>query len=290
MTIEINHLHKAYRQTFELKDIQLQIGTGLFGLLGPNGAGKSTLMNILSTILPMDKGKVTIYGFDLMKEEKKVRELLGFLPQHFHPPGQFTGREFLHYVASLKGITEKQEREAQVEKVLEQVNLINQANEKIKHFSGGMKRRLGIAQALLGDPKFLMFDEPTAGLDPSERLRFRNILDKLRNDRTILLSTHIISDIELSCDQVGIMNKGEILYQGTTEDLANQAKDVVWEMAVPSEDYDKIERQFRILASRKENDDVVIKILSKEMPFEKAYQVKPTIEDGYMAFIHGVIR
>lgn len=290
MTIEINHLHKAYRQTFELKDIQLQIGTGLFGLLGPNGAGKSTLMNILSTILPMDKGKVTIYGFDLMKEEKKVRELLGFLPQHFHPPGQFTGREFLHYVASLKGITEKQEREAQVEKVLEQVNLINQANKKIKHFSGGMKRRLGIAQALLGDPKFLMFDEPTAGLDPSERLRFRNILDKLRNDRTILLSTHIISDIELSCDQVGIMNKGEILYQGTTEDLANQAKDVVWEMAVPSEDYDKIERQFRILASRKENDDVVIKILSKEMPFEKAYQVKPTIEDGYMAFIHGVIR
>lgn len=290
MTIEINHLHKAYRQTFELKDIQLQIGTGLFGLLGPNGAGKSTLMNILSTILPMDKGKVTIYGFDLMKEEKKVRELLGFLPQHFHPPGQFTGREFLHYVASLKGITEKQEREAQVEKVLEQVNLINQANKKIKHFSGGMKRRLGIAQALLGDPKFLMFDEPTAGLDPSERLRFRNILDKLRNDRTILLSTHIISDIELSCDQVGIMNKGEILYQGTTEDLANQAKDVVWEIAVPSEDYDKIERQFRILASRKENDDVVIKILSKEMPFEKAYQVKPTIEDGYMAFIHGVIR
>ena len=220
-TIKIEGLSKSYGKVQVLKEVDLQISTGLFGLLGPNGAGKTTLMKILSTTLPWNEGQVTIYDYNLLKESDKVRELLGYLPQHFHAPGQFTGREFLHYVGSMKGLSDKKERTEQVERLLEEVNLQPQANKKVKSYSGGMKRRLGIAQALLGNPKLIILDEPTAGLDPSERIRFRNIIEKLSKNYTIILSTHIISDIESSCEKVAVLNHGEVLFQGTTEGLAN---------------------------------------------------------------------
>ena len=156
ITVNIEGLNKSYRKFQALKDIDLQIETGLFGLLGPNGAGKTTLMKILSTILPWKDGLVTVYDYDLLKEGNKVRELLGYLPQHFHAPLQFTGREFLHYVGSMKGVIDKKKRIEQVERVLEEVNLLPQADKKIKSYSGGMKRRLGIAQALLGNPKLII--------------------------------------------------------------------------------------------------------------------------------------
>ena len=289
-TIKIQGLSKSYGKIQVLKDIDLQIETGLFGLLGPNGAGKTTLMKVLSTILPWKDGEVTIYDYDLLKEGEKVRELLGYLPQHFHAPGQFTGREFLHYVGSMKGLLNKKERMNQIEKLLEEVNLQPHADKKVKSYSGGMKRRLGIAQALLGNPKLIILDEPTAGLDPSERIRFRNVIEKLSKHYTIILSTHIISDIESSCEKLAVLNNGEVLFQGTTESLAEHAVDFVWELAVPSAEYDQIEKEHTIISSRREKDEVVFRIISNGSPDSRAVTVKPTIEDGYMAVINGVIK
>lgn len=289
-TIKIEGLSKSYGKVQVLKDINLQIDTGLFGLLGPNGAGKTTLMKVLSTILPWNDGEVTIYDYDLLKEGEKVRELLGYLPQHFHAPGQFTGRDFLHYVGSMKGLADKKERTEQVERLLEEVNLQLHADKKVKSYSGGMKRRLGIAQALLGSPKLIILDEPTAGLDPSERIRFRNVIEKLSKHYTIILSTHIISDIESSCEKLAVLNNGEVLFQGTTESLAEHAVNFVWELAVPSAEYDQIEQEHAIISSRREKDDVVFRLISNGLPDSRAVAVKPTLEDGYMAVINGVIK
>lgn len=289
-TIKIQGLSKSYGKVQVLKDIDLQIDTGLFGLLGPNGAGKTTLMKVLSTILPWRDGEVTIYGYDLRTEGDKVRELLGYLPQHFHVPGQFTGREFLHYVGSMKGLLDKKERTEQVERLLEEVNLQPHATKKVKGYSGGMKRRLGIAQALLGNPKLIILDEPTAGLDPSERIRFRNVLEKLSKNYTIILSTHIISDIESSCKKLAVLNAGRLLFQGTTESLAERATDFVWELAVPAVEYDEIEKAHVIISSRREKEQVIFRIISNGPPDSRAILVEPTIEDGYMAVINGVIK
>lgn len=289
-TIKIEGLNKSYGKVQVLKDINLQIETGLFGLLGPNGAGKTTLMKVLSTILPWKEGEVTIYGYDLLTEGDKVRELLGYLPQYFHAPGQFTGREFLHYVGSMKGLLDKKERTDQIERLLEEVNLLPHANKKVKSYSGGMKRRLGIAQALLGNPKLIILDEPTAGLDPSERIRFRNVIEKLSKHYTIILSTHIISDIESSCEKLAVLNNGEVLFQGTTESLAEHAVNFVWELAVPSVEYDQIEKEHTIISSRREGENVVFRLISNGSPDARAVAVEPTLEDGYMAMISGVMK
>ncbi len=290
MTIKIEGLSKSYGKVEVLKNVDLQISTGLFGLLGPNGAGKTTLMKILSTILPWKDGQVTIYDYNLLQEGDKVRELLGYLPQHFHAPGQLTGREFLHYAGSMKGLSDKKERAAQVERLLEEVNLQPQANKKVKSYSGGMKRRLGIAQALLGNPKLIILDEPTAGLDPSERIRFRNMIEKLSKDYTIILSTHIISDIESSCEKVAVVNNGEVLFQGTTESLAECAVNFVWELSVPYAEYDQIEKEHVVIASRREKDKIVFRLIAKGSPDTRAIAVEPMIEDGYMAIISGVMK
>lgn len=288
-TIKIEGLSQSYGKVQVLKDVDLQIDTGLFGLLGPNGAGKTTLMKILSTILPWKDGQATVYDYDLLKEGDKVRELLGYLPQHFHAPGQFTGKEFLRYVGSMKGLTDKKERTGQVDRILLEVNLQPHADKKVKSYSGGMKRRLGIAQALLGNPKLIILDEPTAGLDPSERIRFRNIIEKLSKNYTIILSTHIISDIESSCEKLAVLNNGEVLFQGTTESLAELAVDCVWELSVPYIEYDQIEKEHTIISSRKEKENVVFRIIANGSPDARATLVQPTIEDGYMAVINGVI-
>lgn len=289
VNIKIEGLNKSYRNFQALKDIDLQVETGLFGLLGPNGAGKTTLMKILSTILPFKDGVVTIYDYDLKEEGDKVREILGYLPQHFHAPSLFTGREFLHYVGSMKGLTEHQERSKQVERLLNEVNLLPHANKKIKSYSGGMIRRLGIAQALLGNPKLIILDEPTTGLDPSERIRFRNVIERLSKDYSIILSTHIISDIESSCEKVAVLNNGQVLFQGKTDGLAQKAVNCIWEFRVPYDEYDHVEKGHLVISSRREMNHAVFRVIAKESPHIHAEAVNPTIEDGYMAVINGVI-
>jgi len=285
--IKITGLNKRYRSVPALTDIHLQMGNGLFGLLGPNGAGKTTLMKILSTLLPCQAGEVSVYNYDLAKEGDKVRGLLGYLPQHFYAPEQFTGREFLHYVGSMKGMTDCKERSREVERLLEEVNLLPHADQRIKRYSGGMARRLGIAQALLAQPRFIIFDEPTAGLDPSERIRFRNVIDKLSKDCTIILSTHIISDIESSCDKLAVLNKGQVLYHGATAKLADKAAGRIWELSVPYAEYDKAAQQYTVIASKKDREHAIFRVIAKEAPAYHAAAVQPTIEDGYMSVISG---
>lgn len=289
-TVQIKGLSKSYRKVSVLKDVNIKMEQGLFGLLGPNGAGKTTLMKILSTALDWDEGSILIYQHDLSKEGHQVRELLGYLPQHFHAPNQFTGREFLHYVGSMKGIIHKQERTTQIERLLKEVNLLEYAHKKIKGYSGGMKRRLGIAQALLGNPKLIILDEPTAGLDPSERIRFRNLIEKLSKNHTIILSTHIISDIESSCENVAVLNQGEVLFQGTTKDLTNCALNYVWELPVPYSEYDVIEAKHTVISNKREEEKIIFRLISKMKPDPRAILVQPTIEDGYMAIISGVVK
>jgi ABC-2 type transport system ATP-binding protein len=283
-TVSITGLRKSYGKFAALKGIDLSLEPGLFGLLGPNGAGKTTLMKILSTLLAYDDGDVRIHGLDVKTQGHEIRGLLGVLPQHFHAPGQFTGEEFLQYVASMKDIRDKSE----VERVLHEVNLTDKAKKKIKSYSGGMKRRLGIAQALIGDPKLIIVDEPTAGLDPAERIRFRNLMARLSADRTILLSTHIVSDIESSCEKAAVLFEGELRFHGTLPELQARANGSVYELRVPAHLYDEVDRDHVVINSRKEGNDLVFRLLAPEAPQPEAVQVEPNLEDGYMAVLRGV--
>src|SRR3984893_1954787 len=219
MEITINQLNKVYRGgVHALNEVDLIIPNGMFGLLGPNGAGKTTLMRILAGILRPTSGSLNVGGFDGNTEKGRtsIKRMLGYLPQDLGVYPDLSAREFLDYIGILKGMDERKVRQQRVEELLEVVDLTSVANRKLKTYSGGMKRRIGIAQALLNDPKFLIVDEPTAGLDPEERIRFRNLLSDLTGDRSVLLSTHIVEDIAQTCRNLAIMKNGSVIFRGTT--------------------------------------------------------------------------
>src|SRR5437660_10187689 len=231
MNIEINDLSKIYRGGVQaINTIDMTIPSGMFGLLGPNGAGKTTLMRILAGILRATSGTVHIgeYDIDTERGRTSVKRMLGYLPQDLGMYPDLSAREFLDYVGILKGMDNRKARHQRVEELLETVSLTNVANRKLKTYSGGMKRRIGIAQALLNNPRFLIVDEPTSGLDPEERIRFRNLLSELGGDRTVLLSTHIVEDIAQTCRNLAILKQGRVVFQGTTMDLVGEARGKVW--------------------------------------------------------------
>jgi len=231
MNIAINHLDKIYRGgVHALNDVTLTITSGMFGLLGPNGAGKTTLMRILAGILHPTNGMLQIgdYNGNTEQGRKAIKRVLGYLPQDFGVYPDLSAREFLDYIGILKGLDDRTTRHQRVAELLEIVSLSPVSNRKLKTFSGGMKRRIGIAQALLNDPQMLIVDEPTAGLDPEERIRFRNLLSDLGGNRTILLSTHIVEDIAQTCQKLAIMKDGHIIFQGTVADLLSKALGKVW--------------------------------------------------------------
>ena len=215
--IEIKNLNKFYGKKQALYDVNLKIEQGMFGLLGRNGAGKTTLMKILATLLQKKSGQVTVCGIPI-ENEKEIRKIIGYLPQEFSIYPTMNVYEAMDYLAILSGLG-KQERKERIEMLLAQVNLTESKNKKVKALSGGMKRRLGIAQALLGNPKVLIVDEPTAGLDPEERIRFRNLLSETAEERIVILSTHIVGDIEATCENIAILDEGKVLYSGTVDDL-----------------------------------------------------------------------
>src|SRR6266436_5129249 len=231
MQIEIGRLNKVYRGGIHaLNDVDLSIPSGMYGLLGPNGAGKTTLMRILAGILRPTSGSLQVgeHDGDTERGRTAIKRILGYLPQDLGMYLDLSAREFLDYIGILKGMDERKIRQKRVGELLEVVSLTNVANRKLKTFSGGMKRRIGIAQALLNNPKLLIVDEPTAGLDPEERIRFRNLLSELAGDRTVLLSTHIVEDIAQTCRNLAIMNNGYVIFQGTTADLTLEARGKVW--------------------------------------------------------------
>ncbi|MGC9522039.1 MAG: ABC transporter ATP-binding protein [Anaerolineae bacterium] len=282
MEINIKRLTKDYSRIRALDEVSLHVSGGMFGLLGPNGAGKTTLMRILTTLLRPTSGTVTVEGVDVVRDPGWIRQRLGYIPEDFGFYRSLTAFEILDYVAAMKNVPARRRRE-QAEAALAAVNLTEDAHRKVGGFSGGMKQRLGIAQALIGDPQLLVVDEPTAGLDPEERIRFRNLLARLSRERTVLLSTHIVADIEASCTGVAVLDRGRLVYNGTPEDLAQQARGRVWQAKVPLRAWPAFEACYPVLASRAVDGAMEARVLAPEPPLGDARCLEPALEDGYVA-------
>ena len=282
MNIEINDLSKIYRGGVQAIDtIDMTIPSGMFGLLGPNGAGKTTLMRILAGILRPTSGTIHVGEFDIHTERGRtsVKRILGYLPQELGMYPDLSAREFLDYVGILKGMDNRKARRQRVEELLEIVSLSNAANRKLKTYSGGMKRRIGIAQALLNDPKLLIVDEPTAGLDPEERIRFRNLLSDLGGDRTVLLSTHIVEDIAQTCRNLAIMKSGKVVFQGTTTELVGETRGKVWIITTQGI---KPEGNFTVVSTLNMGTTIQYRVVGELSPRAGAVPAEPSLEDGYV--------
>ncbi|WP_334076195.1 MULTISPECIES: ABC transporter ATP-binding protein [Paenibacillus] len=283
--IEIKHLSKKYRRGgLALNDVTLTLHEGMVGLLGPNGAGKSSLMRILATLVEPTSGGASINGIPLRKAED-IRKIIGYLPQQFQVYPQLTGTEYLDYVGAMKGINDPKRRKREIERLLVEVNLQDKAGKRIKTYSGGMKRRLGIAQALLGSPQVLIVDEPTAGLDPEERVRFRNLLTRFSLGRIVLLSTHIVADIESNCRQIAVLDRGHVRMTGDLSELQEYGKGKVWEGVVSEEQFARLD-PMSIVSTRRTEDGLRCRIIGDASPAGSgAVQVRPTLEDGYLALL-----
>lgn len=285
MKISLQNLSKQYGRQAALCELNLEIGSGMYGLLGPNGAGKSTLMRILATLLSPSSGRALVDGHDVAREQQAVRQLLGYLPQEFGLYKKLSAWEFLDLVGSLKGLTNRARRERQMEQALRQVNLWEQRKQRLGGYSGGMKRRIGIAQALLGDPRLLIVDEPTAGLDPEERVRFRNLLTELSGDRVVLLSTHIVGDIESSCSQLAVLRQGKLAFSGSQRELAARAEGQVWQVAIDERDLPQFKREGRIVSTRRDGSLLQVRMICGHNPLDAGKPVAASLEDGYLSII-----
>lgn len=276
---------KQHQPFKALNGVSLEIGTGMFGLLGPNGAGKSTMMRTICGILEQSYGKIWINGIDTQEKREELQGLIGYLPQEFGTYENMSAEDFLDYQAILKGLTDKDERAQRIEYVLKAVHMWEKRGDKIGSYSGGMKQRIGIAQILLHLPKILVVDEPTAGLDPRERIRFRNLLVELSRERVVIFSTHIIEDISSSCNQVAVINRGRVKYFGTPWEMVHLAKDMVWQFDISATDFEKMENKHLITHHMRQGDQIRVRFLSKEKPAEDAIPASPILEDAYLCLI-----
>jgi ABC-type multidrug transport system ATPase subunit len=265
-----------------LSCVSLHIGNGMFGLLGPNGAGKTTLMRIICGILEQSYGKVWINGIDTQEKREELQGLIGYLPQEFGSYENMTAHEYLHYQAMLKNIIDSKTREERVTFVLKAVHMEERRHEKIGSYSGGMKQRMGIAQILLHLPRILVVDEPTAGLDPRERIRFRNLLVELSRERVVIFSTHIIEDISSSCNHVAVLNKGMLRYMGKPIDMTREADGHVWQFNIPSKDFGKFVENNLVVHHMSEGENVRVRVISESSPWEGAVNASPNLEDAYL--------
>lgn len=287
MEIEVTALQKTYGRNTVLNNISLTIGNGMFGLLGRNGAGKTTFMRIMATLLKPSGGKV-IFGGIPLEATGQIRSLIGYLPQEFSLYPDMSIWETMRYLAAMSDLSAEiwQER---IPNLLRQVNLWENRKVKVRKLSGGMRQRLGIAQALLNDPKVLIIDEPTVGLDPEERLRFYNLLNEFSSYRVVIVSSHIVGDIESVCENVAVLDSGRLLYAGTTERLSRMADGKVFELTVPQREQAAVRRQFFILSSQGHLSDTKIRVLSDRVPtMGRPVSCEPTVEDGYMELLRGL--
>lgn len=282
--LSISNLTKTYPNGVKaLNDISLKIESGMFGLLGPNGAGKSSLMRTLATLQTPDSGSITLNGIDVINEPESLRRILGYLPQEFGVYPKISAEELLNHMAILKGITNKQERHNLVGYLLQKVNLYEKKNKAVKSFSGGMKQRIGIAQALIGEPKLIIVDEPTAGLDPGERNRFHNLLADVAENVIVILSTHIVEDVEELCSDMAIMNEGEIMYKGTPQNVLNELDGLVWQKTIDRHLIDQYQKEHKVISNKMKAGKTIIHVLNHQQPEEGFIQVEPDLEDVFFA-------
>jgi ABC-2 type transport system ATP-binding protein len=285
MKLTISHLSKQYRRDFwGLRDFDLELSSGVIGLLGPNGAGKSTLMRMLATITQPSEGTVRWNETDIVKSPDTLRTVLGYLPQDFGVYPNLTGIEFLEYMAAIKGMDAKTARK-RIEELLIVVNLVDAAKRPLGGYSGGMKQRVGIAQALLNDPQLLIVDEPTVGLDPEERVRFRNLLSDLAGERIIILSTHIVSDVEATATEIVVINKGRKVQHAAPEKLLQLLDGKVWQWLIPSNDLPALKQKHLISGTIRRNNGVQVRVVSDAAPTSEAQPVAPSLEDVYLHLV-----
>lgn len=286
--IKIRNVDKFYGKKQALKNVSLTINQGMFGLLGRNGAGKTTLMKSLATLHSIQRGSIEVCGIPIDKA-KEIRSMTGYLPQDFSMYPSMTVLESLDYLGVLSGM-DKSLREKRIAMLLKRVNLTEHKHKKVKALSGGMKRRLGIAQALLHEPKVLIVDEPTAGLDPEERIRFRNLLCEVAEERIVILSTHIVGDIEATCEDIAIMNSGKILWQGTVSELLQSAEGKVFTINANKKYLPQIKKQYIVTGMLVQSEYTTVRIISENMPdLQGIVTTEPNLEDAYMycLFSHG---
>lgn len=286
MELLIEQVSKVYRgHVWGLRDFNLSLGPGVLGLLGPNGAGKSTLMRILATITRPSSGRVLWDGIDIAQHPDRLRAVLGYLPQDFGVYPHLTAQEFLSYLAALKGLDRSSARR-RIEELMEAMGLTEVRKRRLGAYSGGMKQRVGIAQALLNDPRVLIVDEPTVGLDPEERVCFRALLSELPGERIVLLSTHVVSDVEATATDIAVMNHGCLLRRGTPEELLRWARGRVWEWVLPSAELAVLRERFTVSSSIPREDGVHVRIIADRLPGPGATMAEPILEDAYLACVN----
>jgi len=280
--LEVEAVAKAYKGgKYGVRDLSFAAAPGVLGLLGPNGAGKTTLMQMIATVTRPSAGRIRFDGADVVAGREAVRARLGYLPQDFGVYDNLSAFEMLDYIARLKGVRSRR----RVEQVLELVNLHTVARRRLGGFSGGMRQRLGIAQALVGDPDLLIVDEPTAGLDPEERVRFRNLLSSISGRKLVILSTHIVSDVESIAGEIAVVREGRLLAFGTPEQLLQQAQGTAWEAVLPSSEFERIRAGLRVSNVTRRPDGVHLRLVAPERPVPSACPVEPDLEDAYLALM-----
>lgn len=283
MELTIRNVSKIFGDFTAIDNLNVTMTAGVYGLLGVNGAGKTTLMRMICTLLKPTNGTISYNGKDIFDMDSEYRKLLGYLPQEFGFYPEFSIKDYLLYIASLKGIRPIVAKK-RVKELVTKVGLQKVVNKKMKNLSGGMKRRVGIAQAMLNNPKILILDEPTAGLDPNERIRFRNLISELAKDRLVLLSTHIVSDIEYIANEIWLLKDGKLTHKGTLDEVINSMSEKVWECYVEKNKVSDFVNKYKLSNMKSETNGVILRIISFEKPFENAKCVEPSLEDVFLYY------
>ncbi len=283
MELRLESITKTFKDKIAVDNLSITLNNGVYGLLGPNGSGKTTLMRVLADVVNETKGRIYVNGRDKKNMGEEYRDLIGYLPQDIGFYSNFTSEKFLYYVAALKGI-EKRDAKEKIDELLALVNLEDDRKRKIGRFSGGMKQRLGIAQALLNDPKILILDEPTAGLDPNERIRFKNLIASLSRNRIVILSTHIVSDIEFLANDIIIMKDGKLLEKNTAAKLTEKIRGKVWTLEIDEDEINILNKEYKVANTWLEEDCIKVRIVSDKRPGDLAILQEPNLEDVFLYY------